>query len=213
MGTKAVITQLAPNRPPAMGEGDVDPSLLWDWFTRSENFLCHKGTEERDMVKTVAYGMSGVRAIQWLAAKGPILAEMDWDTYKSQMRSLFLASDWIHTTRMEILRLRQPASKPFIDFAFEVMGKNNLLAGTDSFMNDDYMWETLEAAMEQDLSRECNREGVQLITDFQAWLDEVKRLDERRRARLEELTREIAKMSMRSNPGVATHTPFSLDGA
>ncbi|KAF4602635.1 hypothetical protein EYR40_005850 [Pleurotus pulmonarius] len=184
-------------------------SLLWDWFTKCENFLHHKGTEERDMVKTVAYGMSSVRAIRWLAAKGPVLSDMDWDTYKSQMRSLFLASDWVHTTHMEILRLRQPGSKPFIDFAFEVMGKNNLLAGTDSFMNDDYMRETLEAAMEQDLSRECNREGTHLITDFQAWLDEVKRLDERRHARLEELTREIAKMSIRPTAGSSTRTPFT----
>ncbi|KAF9492510.1 hypothetical protein BDN71DRAFT_1497484 [Pleurotus eryngii] len=193
MGAKATITQSAPNRPPAMGEGDVDPSLLWDWFTKCENFLRHKGTEERDM----------------LAAKGPVLAQMDWDTYKSQMRSLFLASDWVHTTRMEILRLRQPGSKPFINFAFEVMGKNNLLAGTDSFMNDDYMRETLEAVMEQDLSRECNCEGTHLITDFQAWLDEVKRLDERRRARLEKLTREIAKISVRSTTGPSTRVPFT----
>ncbi|KAF4590949.1 hypothetical protein EYR40_009546 [Pleurotus pulmonarius] len=144
MGVKAVVTQSAPNRPPTMGEGDVDPALLWDWFTKCENYLRHKGADDKDMVKTVAYRMSGVRSIRWLAAKGPVLPEMDWDTYKLQMRALFLTSDWEHTTRMEILRLRQN-SKPFIDFAFEVMGKNNLLAGTDSFLNDDFLRETLEA--------------------------------------------------------------------
>ncbi|KAF9488176.1 hypothetical protein BDN71DRAFT_1436311 [Pleurotus eryngii] len=151
MGNKAVITQSVPNRPPTLSEGNVDPALLWDWFVKCENFLQHKR---------------------------PILPEMDWDTYKAQMYSLFLASNWIHTTHMEILRLHQPLSKVFIDFAFDVMGKNNLLARTDSFMNDEYMRETLEAAMEQDLSRECNREGTHLITDFQKWLDEVKHLDE-----------------------------------
>ncbi|KAF9488765.1 hypothetical protein BDN71DRAFT_409700 [Pleurotus eryngii] len=210
MGVKAVVTQSAPNRPPTMGEGDVDPALLWDWFTKCENYLRHKGVDGNDMVKTVAYGMSSVRAIRWLAAKGPVLHEMDWDTYKLQMRALFLTSDWEHTTRMEILRLRQN-SKPFMDFAFEVMGKNNLLAGTDSFLNDDFLRETLEAGMEQELSRECNRENTHATIDFQRWMEEVKRLDERRRARLEELTREIAKLGLRSAP--STRTPFAKNTA
>lgn len=206
MGAKAIVAQSAPNRPPTMGEGDVDPSILWDWFTKCENFLRHKGVTGLDMVKTVAYGMGGVRAIRWLAAKGPVLAAMDWDMYKTQMRTLFLPSDWEHTTRLEILRLRQPNAKPFFDFALEVMGKNNFLADTDSFMNDEYMREVLEAAMEQELSRECNRENAPQIADFQEWLETVRRIDERRRARIEELTRELAKMNIRSAP--ATRTPF-----
>ncbi|KAF9492968.1 hypothetical protein BDN71DRAFT_1375618, partial [Pleurotus eryngii] len=150
------------------------------WFTKCEIFLRHKNVPSADMVKTVAYGMSSVRAIRWLAAKGPVLGAVDWDKYKLQMRSLFLPSDWEHSTRMDILRYHQSTSKPFIDFAFELMGKNNLLAGTDSFMNDDFMRETIEAGMEQELSRECNREGTNHIIEFQAWLDEVKRLDEKR---------------------------------
>lgn len=197
MGIKAVISQSAPNRPPTMAEGDVDPSTLWDWFIKCETFLRHKGTADADMVKTVAYGMTGVRAIRWLAAKGPVLPAMDWEEYKLQMRSLFLPSDWEHTTRMDILRFRQPVSKAFMDFALELMGKNNLLAGTDSFMNDEFMRETIEAGMEQELSRECNREGTNQIEEFQRWLDEVKRLDERRRARLDEVAREFAKLSVR----------------
>ncbi|KAF9498758.1 hypothetical protein BDN71DRAFT_1503819 [Pleurotus eryngii] len=39
MGVRAKVEQSAPNRPPTMGEGDVDASILWDWFTKSENFL------------------------------------------------------------------------------------------------------------------------------------------------------------------------------
>ena len=65
-----------------MGEGDVDAALLWDWFVKSENFLRHKNPATDDMVKTVAYGMTSVHAIRWLAANGPLLPEMDWETYK-----------------------------------------------------------------------------------------------------------------------------------
>lgn len=122
MGVRAKVEQSAPNRPPTMGEGDVDASILWDWFTKAENFLRHKNTPPQDMVKMVAYGMSSVHAIRWLAATGPSLSSMDWETYKDQMRSLFLPTDWEYTARMAVLRLKQ-GSRPFMEFALELMGK------------------------------------------------------------------------------------------
>ncbi|KAF9494847.1 hypothetical protein BDN71DRAFT_1392671, partial [Pleurotus eryngii] len=205
MGVKATIKQFALNCPPTMGEGDIDPSTLWNWFTKCENFLRHKNVTGLDMVKTVAYRMGGVRTICWLMAKGPILEDMDWDSYKTQMHALFLQSDWEHTTCMEILRMQQPSSKPFFDFALEVMGKNNL-AGTDSFMNDDYMHKTLEATMEQELSQECNCKNTPQLSDFQEWLDVIRCIDKHCCAHLEELTREIVKMNI--HPAPTTRTPF-----
>ncbi|KAF9493237.1 hypothetical protein BDN71DRAFT_1432689 [Pleurotus eryngii] len=158
MGVQAKIEQSALNRLPTMGEGDIDTSLLWDWFTKAKNFLQHKAIPPKDMVKTVAYRMSSVHAIHWLAAAGPLLDRMDWDTYKEQMRG----------------------NCPFMDFALEVMGKNNLLAGTPSFMNDDFLRDVMEAGMEPDLAQECHHENANAFLDFRPWLDEVKRLNKQR---------------------------------
>lgn len=36
MGVRAMIEHSNPTKPPTMGEGDVDASVLWDWFNRSE---------------------------------------------------------------------------------------------------------------------------------------------------------------------------------
>ncbi|KAF9489366.1 hypothetical protein BDN71DRAFT_1512170 [Pleurotus eryngii] len=127
MGVCAKIEQSAPNRPPTMGEGDNTPA--------------------QDMVKTVAYGMTSVHAIRWLAANGPALPSMDWVTYKDQMCTLFLPTDWEYTARMAVLHLKQ-GSQPFMDFALDAMGRNNLLADTLSFLNDDFLHDAIEAGME-----------------------------------------------------------------
>ncbi|KAF9492178.1 hypothetical protein BDN71DRAFT_1509649 [Pleurotus eryngii] len=177
MGIRATIVQSTPNCPPTLGEGDIDTALLWKWFTKCENYLRHKDVSGLPMTKSVAYGMSDVRTIRWLAATGPVLNQMEWDEYKNQMCFLFLQADWEHTTRMDILCFWQN-SKVFIDYMFELMGKNNLLAGTDSFMNNDYMQETIEAGMESKFSWECNCEGIGHIKPFKNWLDEVKHINE-----------------------------------
>ncbi|KAF9489965.1 hypothetical protein BDN71DRAFT_1400673 [Pleurotus eryngii] len=104
---------------------------------------------------------------------------MDWDTYKEQMRSIFLPVNSEYTTRMSILRMKQ-GSRPFIDYTLDVMGKNNLLARTDSFMNDDFIRNAIEAGMEADLAVECHRENTNSVVAFKAWMDEVKHLDEKR---------------------------------
>ncbi|KAF9487602.1 hypothetical protein BDN71DRAFT_1513801 [Pleurotus eryngii] len=201
MGVCAKIEQSAPNHPPTMGEGDIDTALLWDWFIKSENFLRHKNTMAQDMVKTVAYGMTSVYAICWLAANGPLLLEMDWDTNKEQMHVLFLPTDWEYTARMAVLRLKQ-GSRPFMDFALDTMARNNLLASTVSFMNNDFLRDAIEAGMDPELAQECHRENTNRLTKFRAWLDEVKRLDERRRQRFNKIAKEFARLSIRTTvPG------------
>ncbi|KAG9224343.1 hypothetical protein CCMSSC00406_0004842 [Pleurotus cornucopiae] len=123
---------------------------------------------------------------------------MDWETYKDQMRSLFLPTDWEYTARMAVLRLKQ-GSRPFMDFALELMGKNNLLAGTTSFMNDDFIRDAIEAGMEPDLAQECHRENTNRLSEFRPWLDEVKHLDERRRQRFEKIAKEFARLNIRGS--------------
>ncbi|KAF9493155.1 hypothetical protein BDN71DRAFT_1508868 [Pleurotus eryngii] len=128
-----------------MGEGDVNASLLWDWFTKAENFLWHKSMPAPDMVKTMVYSMTSVHAIHWLTASGLSLPSMDWNTYKDQMCALFLPTDWEYTAGMSVLHLKQ-GSCPFMDFTLDTMGKNNL--------------DTIKAGMDTDLTLECHRENI-----------------------------------------------------
>ncbi|KAF9487130.1 hypothetical protein BDN71DRAFT_1437076 [Pleurotus eryngii] len=194
-----------PTRPPMMGDGDVDASLLWKWFNKCENFFRHKSTAAENKVVSVAFGMSGVHAIRWLSANAPNLESMAWDDYKACMCNLFLPSDWEHSTWMDVLWIQQ-RSKSFVEFSLEMMGKNNLLAGTDSFLNDELLRDTLEANMDRELARECNRENLISVSSFRDWLDEVRRLDERKKQRLEEIACEFGRLNAKAP--VAPHINF-----
>ncbi|KAF9491940.1 hypothetical protein BDN71DRAFT_1345166, partial [Pleurotus eryngii] len=192
-------------KPPTMGEGDVDASVLWDWFNRSENFFRQKLITPENRVVSIAWGMSGVHAVRWLSANSPLLDAMSWGDYKEHMRTLFLPSDWEHAGRMDVLRLQQ-GSRSFVEFSLDMMGRNNLLAGTDSFFNDEALRDTMDANMDRELARECNRENVTSIASFWDWLDEVKRLDERKQQRMEEIERTLARINAKSNNNRATNT-------
>ncbi|KAF9497999.1 hypothetical protein BDN71DRAFT_1429160 [Pleurotus eryngii] len=126
---KEKVEQSNPTRLPMMGEGDVDTTVLWEWFNKAENFFCHKSIAAENKVVTVAYGMSRVQAIHWLSANTLNLESMIWEDYKTYMRMLFLASDWEHSTCMDVLHIQQ-GSKTFMEFSLEMMGRNNLLAAS-----------------------------------------------------------------------------------
>ncbi|KAF9493970.1 hypothetical protein BDN71DRAFT_1393982 [Pleurotus eryngii] len=93
------------------------------------------------------------------------------------MHTLFLASNWKHTIRMDVLCVQQ-GSKSFIDFFLDLMSKNNLLAGTDSSLNNELLHDTLKANMDWKLAHELNRENTNSVMLFCDWLDEVKQIDE-----------------------------------
>ncbi|KAF9488332.1 hypothetical protein BDN71DRAFT_1403415 [Pleurotus eryngii] len=162
---KTKVEQSNPTRPPMMGEGDVNTTVLWKWFNKSENFFHHKSITAENKVVTVTYGMSGVHAIRWLSANSLNLKSMTWDDYKTYMHTLFLASDWEHSTRMDVLHIQQ-GSRTFMDFSLKMMGRNNLLAGTDSFLNDKLLQNMLKANMDRELACECNREALSLLSSF-----------------------------------------------
>ncbi|KAF9496523.1 hypothetical protein BDN71DRAFT_1551256 [Pleurotus eryngii] len=183
METKAKIGQSNPMCPPMMGDGNVDTTVLWDWFNKAENFFCLKSIASENKAISIAYRMSSIHAIHWLSA-----------------------NSLEHSAHMDVLHIQQN-SKSFVKFSLEMMGKNNLLAGTDSFLNDKLLRDTLEVNMDRELAQECNRENLVLIISLRDWLDEVKRLDERKHQHLKEITCEFTKLNASSTPTTATHLP------
>lgn len=111
---------------------------------------------------------------------------------------------------MDILRLQQ-GTHSFVDFSLDMMGKNNLLASTDSFLNDELLQDMLKADMDCNLARECHQENLTSIISLRDWLNEVKRLDECKQQRMEEIEHTLARINVRSNTSHSTLpcTPFA----
>ncbi|KAF9488047.1 hypothetical protein BDN71DRAFT_1436425 [Pleurotus eryngii] len=68
MGVHAKIDQLNLMKLPTMGEGDINVSILWEWFNKSEQYFCHKSVPATGHTEAIAWGMFGIHAIHWLSA-------------------------------------------------------------------------------------------------------------------------------------------------
>ncbi|KAF9493965.1 hypothetical protein BDN71DRAFT_1394024 [Pleurotus eryngii] len=71
MGAKAKINQSNPTKPPTLDEGNVDASILWDWFNKCEGFFHHKAVKSNKKIVFIAWRMSGIHAVHWLSANSP----------------------------------------------------------------------------------------------------------------------------------------------
>ena len=113
----------------------------------------------------------------------------------AELRKEVLDSKWVDATRNEMLSLRQ-GEKSFAEYSTSLRTKNNLLAGTSSFLKDDALKNQLEAGMNEELREMYNEERIRDTAGFRDWLKKCKDLDERR-TRLE---RRVDKRIQRQAP-------------
>lgn len=70
--------------------------------------------------------------------------------------------------------------KAFWDWAVEIQSNNVLLQGTTSYLNEDALWNQIEANRWLKLSEACRNELIDEIQDFHLWLETMQGMDERR---------------------------------
>jgi hypothetical protein len=87
----------------------------------------------------------------------------------------FLSNDWEDKTRREVLSMKQ-GSQTFWTFATRLRARNALLKNTDSYLDNAKLRHQLEAGMDDRLSTKCLE--TKKIKDLNAWLNEVKRIEE-----------------------------------
>ncbi|KAG1760618.1 hypothetical protein EDD22DRAFT_900292 [Suillus occidentalis] len=90
----------------------------------------------------------------------------DHDQYMKEVRSYWLPSNWDIT-------------KPFNEWAFEMLSKNNLLQDTPSHLTDTNLRYYLEARMHPDLADKYFAERI-TETDLCKWIEKVGLLDDKR---------------------------------
>jgi uncharacterized protein YaaR (DUF327 family) len=87
----------------------------------------------------------------------------------------------------------QQKDRAFAEWSTLVCTKNNLLAGTGSFLNEMQLKNLLEARMNEALHQMYNTENACAVALFCAWLTKVKELDEKRANLEKEIFRQILR--------------------
>ncbi|KAG2746332.1 hypothetical protein P692DRAFT_20820289 [Suillus brevipes Sb2] len=174
----ARVEQKAANKLPILTVGEISPEVLLAWEIGCRRFCIHKGVPDTEMVSKVAWGMRDPIIQTWYHNDYDRFNKLSFAEYINEVRSYWLPTDWVVTVRQKMWSSMQ-GQKPFNEWAFEILSKNNLLQGTPSHLTDTNLRYHLEARMHPDLAYKYHAEKT-TETDLRKWIKKVGLLDDKR---------------------------------
>lgn len=201
------------NKPPMISAGDITPEVCYTIDRAFKAFFVHKEIEPDKQVQRSVYSFQDHRIIEWLAVNNNTIILMSWDEFMTKFRTAFLTTGWEAKLKTSILAMRQ-ADKPFIDFYNSMAARNLLLRGSAAHLKIEKIRDQLEANMTKELLAQVEYEKVNLESDFDVWLVEVRRIDEHLTARREiDRARNSKSRSAFSEPSRNLNTTSSAPSA
>ena len=120
----------------------------------------------------------------WINADRAQIINLSFASFMTKFKKGYMDDDWEKDTCHEVLGMSQ-ASNTFWDYTVSLQSKNSLLHGTPSHLSNEQICDQLGAGMENYLSKKIGG-GVNRITDFQKWLNQVKPYNDQLRNEREE---------------------------
>ncbi|KIK26115.1 hypothetical protein PISMIDRAFT_56294, partial [Pisolithus microcarpus 441] len=171
--------QPAPSKaPPVLTAGDITPEVLHAWELGCVNYSRQKGTAADDQVVKVAGNLLDPCIQDWYSNNGDHLMALSFAEFMTEVHKYWLPSDWAATVRQKMLSSTQ-GTKAFHLWAVEIESLNVLLHGSESYLSEVHLCFHLESHMNTDLAAEYCTTLLSKETDFHAWLDMVRLLDEK----------------------------------
>ena len=174
----AIVEQPDGTKPPVLTAGIITPETARAWERACRQFFLQKNVPEGDQVKRVAWGMHDPRLQDWYLTEQEEIDKLSFAEYMSQLREKWLEADWQSKVRNRLLGTPQGV-RNFYEWAIELQSVNALLRDDPSHLSLQQLRYQIEATMNDDLQADCLHENVNDEEDFHAWLQLVKRLDER----------------------------------
>ncbi|KAG1836531.1 hypothetical protein F4604DRAFT_1692804 [Suillus subluteus] len=133
----------APSKPPKLVAGELTPEVARDWENACSTYFMHKGIEEKNQVKMVAFGMLDPCLHTWYLAQ--------WVTLDAALKDAWLETHWDTKLRKKVLGSQQGA-RPFYEWALEIQNQNTLLYGNPTHLDDAQLRSQLEANLCDELT-------------------------------------------------------------
>lgn len=179
----ACVDQLALNKIPIMMTGDLTPENVQKFEIRCQMYFKHKDIDEENQIVKVAWGIQDLWVQTQYMENWAQINAMTFDDYIEELCHVWLPSNWEVTLCLTVLGTQQ-GEKACHDWAMEIQGANALLIGTTSYLTEQTLHNQLEAGHSHNLSKACQNEAIDTIGDFNAWLEEVRHIDDRHREEL-----------------------------
>ncbi|KAG1897422.1 uncharacterized protein F5891DRAFT_1191864 [Suillus fuscotomentosus] len=175
----AKVEQSAPSKPPRLLAGELTPEVVCDWDNTCTTYFMHKDIEAADQVKMIAFGMLDARLHTWYLAQRAILDAGTFNEYMTALKSAWLEKHWDIKLRRKVLGSQQ-GNHPFYEWVLELQNQNALLYGGTSHLDNDQLWNQLEANICNELTIPVLRANLADDLTLREWIEEIKHLDDKR---------------------------------
>ncbi|KAH7917164.1 hypothetical protein BV22DRAFT_1026885, partial [Leucogyrophana mollusca] len=179
----ATVEHHDPSKPPVLTVGILTPEVVRTFELSCRQFFQQKSVPDIEQVQCIAWGMRDVRLQDWYLNDKDEIDQYSFPQFMTQLRLHWLEADWQSKIRMKVLGSRQ-GNCPFYEWAIDLQSSNAILRDDPAYLSLDQLRFQMEANMHPSLRTKCEHEKASTEKVFNKWVVLVKRLDEKRQARL-----------------------------
>jgi hypothetical protein len=174
----ARVDQPTPNKPPKLTIGKLTPKVACDWENACMMYFMHKGIEDGDQVKIIAFGMQDPQLHTWYLIQQAMLDVRTFDAYMTTLKSAWLDMHWDTKLCKKVLGSQQ-GTCGFYEWALDLQNQNTLLYGNTAHLSDIQLRNQLEANVCDELMIPIIRARLTDDLTLKEWIEEVKHLDDK----------------------------------
>lgn len=204
---------------PVLTPGNLTLAVMHKYENVCLGYFENKEIEEKKQVRKILAELMDSRIQDWISVDHNGFIGLTFAEFMKELCTMYLPKDWEEVTRIELLAMTQN-SDTFWDFSIAVQAKSLLLRDTPSYQDKEQICYRLKARMNPKLTLHCHLEKLSQVKKFEAWLTEVKCVDDlvhNERSEFEAYTKATRDTNRCNNiftePSCHNNTNYSVSGS
>ncbi|RDB23373.1 hypothetical protein Hypma_009410 [Hypsizygus marmoreus] len=183
----ATASQLAPSHAPILSAGIITYDNFKIFEKMCFRFFSHKSIAPEDQVQRIIYNFEDVSVQDWLEADFDKFAALTFPNFATEFMKKWLPTYWEDDIINRVIRMQD--NRPFWTWVIDVKKCNLLLVNKPLHVAANTMKAHLTARFDTSLRNAYrsadNFDAMEAMPIFDTWVDEVRKIDDRIRARSE----------------------------